>query len=260
MHFKFLGSGGVYPIPSATCNCKICAEARIKGFPYKRTTQSLFLYDIYALFDTPDCINEQLNTHSIEHINNIFYTHFHPDHTMGYRIIEILHNSQDEIINVYMPENKINISINSFQSVFDYLESKSMCKIIHNESNYRFGNIRITRVPLNCSDVQGYLIQQHNKSVFFCPCHAKYIPLELESLYNIDVMILGIGYLKYMNNTTTHFESDILKIIDNYAPKKTLLTHLEEIDKLSFDDYLELEKKYSNKAISFAYDGMDLFV
>jgi phosphoribosyl 1,2-cyclic phosphate phosphodiesterase len=34
---EFLGSGGAVPTPRPGCECRICAEARLKGVPYSRT-------------------------------------------------------------------------------------------------------------------------------------------------------------------------------------------------------------------------------
>lgn len=65
MKFTILGSGGAMRIPRACCTCSVCMEARQKGFPYKRLGQSLFLHNGHILFDTPEYINEELNSHSI---------------------------------------------------------------------------------------------------------------------------------------------------------------------------------------------------
>ena len=42
MNVIILGSGGCVSTPRACCNCRVCTEARQKGFPYARTGCSLF--------------------------------------------------------------------------------------------------------------------------------------------------------------------------------------------------------------------------
>lgn len=84
MKFTILGSGGAIRIPRACCSCKVCKEARLKGFPYKRLGQSLFLHEDSILFDTPEDINEELNIHNVDEVKHIFYSHWHPDHTLGW--------------------------------------------------------------------------------------------------------------------------------------------------------------------------------
>ena len=49
MKFIITGSGGCVSIPRPLCTCKICNEARDKGYPYVRCGCSLFLDDIKLL-------------------------------------------------------------------------------------------------------------------------------------------------------------------------------------------------------------------
>ncbi len=88
MNLIILGSGGCTPIPRPGCTCPVCEEAREEGIPYARTGPSLFLEDINALFDTPEDVCQQLTRETIQTVNHIFYTHWHPDHTLGMRIVE----------------------------------------------------------------------------------------------------------------------------------------------------------------------------
>lgn len=83
-----LGSGGCTPIPRPGCTCPVCEEARHKGIPFARGGPSFFLENINALFDTPEDILHQLNRERIQKVDYIFYTHWHPDHTMGMRVVE----------------------------------------------------------------------------------------------------------------------------------------------------------------------------
>ena len=90
MQILILGSGGCNPIPRATCQCNVCIEAREKGVPYSRSGPSIFIEGINALFDTPEEINSQLNRENITEVEYVFYTHWHPDHTLGMRLFEQL--------------------------------------------------------------------------------------------------------------------------------------------------------------------------
>ena len=90
MNIVILGSGGCVCTPRACCNCRVCVEARQKGFPYARTGCSLFIEDANILIDTPEDINDALNHADIQKVEHIFYSHCDPDHTMGMRVIEQL--------------------------------------------------------------------------------------------------------------------------------------------------------------------------
>ena len=90
MNVIILGSGGCVSTPRACCNCRVCTEARQKGFPYARTGCSLFVEDVNLLIDTPEDINASLNNSGIQKVEHILYSHCDPDHTMGMRVVEQL--------------------------------------------------------------------------------------------------------------------------------------------------------------------------
>lgn len=90
MNVIILGSGGCVSRPRACCNCRVCTEARLKGFPYARTGCSLFIEEANILIDTPEDINASLNNADIQKVEHILYSHCDPDHTMGMRVIEQL--------------------------------------------------------------------------------------------------------------------------------------------------------------------------
>lgn len=90
MKIKIIGSGGCVSTPKPCCSCKVCTEAREKGFPYARTGCSLFVEDAKVLIDTPEDINYALNHANIDQVNYVLYSHMDPDHTMGMRLFEQL--------------------------------------------------------------------------------------------------------------------------------------------------------------------------
>lgn len=254
MKFTILGSGGAIRIPRACCDCSICNEARQKGYPYKRLGQSLFLHDENILFDTPEDINEELNDHKIKEVNHIFYTHWHPDHTLGCRIIESLMDGVDnkKPIDVHMPEENIEIVINKSNSIFAFYNSTGFCNVISSDREVVINLIKITKIKLLNDFAYAFLIQENDKKVLYCPCHGMHLPYEGE-IYNVDLMIIGKGYSKYTHEEWTNFERDTLRIIKDLEPKQVVLTHIEESDGLGYDDYVEIEKEYDN--IKFGYDG-----
>ena len=257
MQFTLLGSGGALRIPRACCTCKVCNEARLKGFPYKRMGQSLFLHDSSILFDTPEDINEELNNFNISEVKNIFYSHWHPDHTLGCRIIEVLASGRKDkkTINIFMPEEQIELAFNKGSSIFSFYESMGFCKIISLNKNEVFKDIMISRIKLLNDFSYAFLIESQAKKVLYCPCHSISIPI-IQELCNIDLMILCIGYVNKLEDNITNFNRDIKKIYNELSPKKIILTHIEEVDGLSYDDFKKMEEK--NPDFIFAYDGMKI--
>jgi phosphoribosyl 1,2-cyclic phosphate phosphodiesterase len=86
---EILGSAGATTAPRPGCDCPICGEARSRGVPYARTGPSLFLHGADVLFDTPEESPFQLDRAGIRRIAGCFYSHWHPDHTMGRRVWEL---------------------------------------------------------------------------------------------------------------------------------------------------------------------------
>jgi len=255
MRFTILGSGGAIRIPRACCLCKVCQEARLRGFPYKRLGQSLFLHGESILFDTPEDINEELNIHNVDEVKHIFYSHWHPDHTLGCRIIEVLMDSRVDKapINVYMPPENIELTFNKSNSIFSFYEHLGYCKIINRDFVVKFGKISIKRIKLLNNFAYAFLIQEEDKKVLFCPCHSMFLPIS-DELYDVDLLIMGLGYFNITEDDITNFQRDNLRIVSELKPKKVVFTHIEESDGLNFDDFKKLEQKYSN--FEFAYDGM----
>lgn len=255
MKFTILGSGGAIRIPRACCTCKVCQEARGKGFPYKRLGQSLFLHNGSILFDTPEDINEELNNHQIEEVNHIFYTHWHPDHTLGCRIIEVLREDKRDKapIPVYMPPENIEIAFNNNNSIFSFYEELGYCKVINTDANIMLDRVSIKRIKLLNNFAYAFLLEEDNKKVLYCPCHSMHLPI-INELYNVDLLIMGLGLMNSTEEEVTSFQRDNLRIIEELKPKKAVFTHIEESDGLSFEDYQKIEKEYRN--LEFAYDGM----
>ena len=88
MRIEILGSGGAITTPRPGCACRVCVQARELGRPYSRTGPSVFVHGPDVLFDTPEESKEQLNRAGIGRVSAGFYSHWHPDHTMGRRVWE----------------------------------------------------------------------------------------------------------------------------------------------------------------------------
>ena len=140
MNVIILGSGGCVSTPRACCNCRVCTEARQKGFPYARTGCSLFVEDVNLLIDTPEDINASLNNSGIQKVEHILYSHCDPDHTMGMRVVEQL--KMDWLANSLgkKPDNPIEVASlpailedikkqgTKYGSIIEYYEAKGLVK------------------------------------------------------------------------------------------------------------------------------------
>lgn len=273
-------------IPRAACSCKVCKEARRKGLPYSRSGAALFVKDINALVDTPEEVFSQLNRENILKVRHIFYTHWHPDHTLGMRVVEQI--STDWLrkylklkpdkpkVKVYALKevmNDLQAIKNKFGSYFLHYETIGAIetKTITENKELTLGNINVIPVPVlegpgRSSTV--FVFKEGNKKVIYAPCDLRPFPETNLLLKNSDVLILGgaipdgalkKGYVVPENNVLRKEQfsfSEIIKLIKKLKAKRTILTHLEEEWGKSYTDYLKLEKKYARYNISFAFDGM----
>ncbi len=288
MKIKILGSGGCVSLPLPTCQCEVCIEAREKGAPFSRTGCSIFIEDINALIDTPENSVEQLNRENICQVDNIFYSHWDPDHTLGMRIIELLKlrwldlyikdKKAEKKIEVYGLSKVINdlkAIKNKYGSYLDYYEGSGLININSVEAKelINIGNIEVYFLPVIQGDAATiFVLREGNKRVIYAPCDIKPFPEGEELLSNADLLIIGNvipdeplkdGYVIPKDNILKKelfTMEEVIEIINNYNIKSTIITHIEEDWGKSYLDYKELEKKYSKYNISFAYDGMEILL
>lgn len=279
MNVIILGSGGCVSTPRACCNCRVCTEARRKGFPYARTGCSLFIEDVNILIDTPEDINASLNNSGIQKVEYILYSHCDPDHTMGMRVIEQLKmdwladslgkkaDTPIGIISLPTILEDIKKQSTRYGSVMAYYEAKGLVytKGIHVFKN---NNILVELVPVDEQEhVTIFIISSGGKKIIYAPCDVKPFP-KSEKFRDADVLIIGNtivgdvlkdGFVLNKDNPLRKelFTLDEIDTIrEQYGIKEVIITHLEEDWGKSYDDYRELEKKLNS--IHFAYDGLKI--
>lgn len=277
MNIIILGSGGCVSTPKACCDCPVCREARLKGFPYARTGCSLFIEGANILIDTPEDINASLNNAHVQKVEHIFYSHCDPDHTMGMRVIEQLKmdwlansvgktlNDPIEVASLPVILEDIKKQGTRYGSALGYYEARGL---IYTQGIRAFtaGNLSIELIPVDEQEhVTIFIISSDSKKIIYAPCDVKPFPVS-EKFRNADVLIIGNtivgdilkdGFVLKEDNPLRE-ELFTLEEVDSirkqYEIKKVIITHLEEDWGKSYDDYRELEKELD--AIQFACDGM----
>jgi phosphoribosyl 1,2-cyclic phosphate phosphodiesterase len=242
------------------------------------------LEDIHAVFDTPEDSYHQLNRENVTYVDSIFYTHWHPDHTMGMRVIEqMTMHFLAWFLEGKEPTKKINICAlsevlrdikdikNRYSSYLEYYESDGLVSLVGLEAETPFtvGDIEIIPLPVVQSTFMStvYIIMSKGKKVGYAPCDSKPFPVH-GLLEDLDVLFIGDvvpeGKLKdgytilegNMLRDEVYMMDELLEIITTYAIKKTIVVHIEEEWGRSFDDYKGIEEQYKRFNIEFAFDGM----
>jgi len=285
MKLIILGSGGATTIPRPGCQCRVCKQARTKGAPYSRSGPSLFIQDINLLFDTPEEVAAQLNRERIATVDYVFYTHWHPDHTLGIRIIEQMNKfwlatfvkgttPWKRVAICALPEvvNDLKAISNRDGSFFDYYEKLNLTTMVSLEDRTPKEIRDFNVVPFLVSQGQGetstvYMIQQDERKVVYAPCDVKPFPLD-RRLIGANLLIIGgvfpegplkEGIVIPRDNELRrklYSLTEIVELVEKISAKRTLIVHIEEEWGKSFDNYKKLEEKYKAWNLQFAYDGM----
>lgn len=279
MNIMILGSGGCVSTPRACCGCRVCTEARLKGFPYARTGCSLFIEDANILIDTPEDINTALNNAGVQKVEHILYSHCDPDHTMGMRVIEQLKMDWLAVSSGKALEDPIEVASlpviledikkqgTRYGSILAYFEAKGLI-CTRKIRSLQDKNISVELIPVDEEEhVAVFLITSENRKVIYAPCDVKPFP-ESEKFREADALIIGNtivgdvlkdGFILKEDNPLRK-ELFTLEEIDalrrRYAIREAIITHLEEDWGKSYDDYRKLEAEWD--AIRFAYDGMKI--
>jgi len=261
-----LGSGGATPTPRPFCRCKTCEKARKVGEPYKRNSCSLFVNDINTVIDCGEDIADSLNRRDIKQIDNLFITHWHPDHTFGFRPIleanfDFIKNKPKRAIDVYIPKKVFETLKQRFPTI-DYLlntQKTGNLHLIEDGEIVKIGDILISVVGYKGinSDTYAYLIQQGKKKILYAPCDTISFD-NYKNFHDLDLLINECGLFSNISSEISF--DDLVKRIREINPKKTILTHIEEVEiNIWGEEYLQkMKEKYSDIKFDFASDGMEI--
>lgn len=279
MYVEFLGTGGAITTPRPGCNCTVCREARHKGVPYSRTGPSLFVHGPDILIDTPEEIKRQLNRAGIRHVPHCFYSHWHPDHTMGRRVWEMNYDwqqwpPQHRITDVYLPQ-QVAVDFRERLGAWEhlqYLQEQGVVRlsVLEDGETIAFGETQVYPFRLAQSYVYAFLFTQEETRVLIAPDELLgWSPPPL--VQGVDLAIMPMGILEFdpfsgeRRIPADHFilETEAtfrqtLDMVREMEARAVIMTHVEEMSRLGYDDLLRLEERLKEDEfnVRFAYDTM----
>lgn len=281
MKIEILGSGGAITTPKPCCKCRVCMEARERGVPYSRTGPSYFIHSLNLLVDTPEEIKFQLNRSHIEAVDICFYTHWHPDHVMGRRVWEMHKdwgsNGKPTHCTRLLITGKVIEDFKSHLGTWEdlmFYERQGLVEIRTLGSSERalLKDIWLSVIALANGSMFGLQLDEAGKRVILIPDELEgWSPQPEHKGADLAILPMGIceinpltGERNFPPNSPTlssecTFEAT-LKIVKELKAKRTILSHIDEPEGLSYEDLCLLEAKLQGEGIpvEFAYDGMIL--
>src|SRR5579884_1832556 len=262
MKVEILGSGGAVTIPRPGCGCDVCVEARAKGAPYARTGPSVFVHGPDVLIDTPEESKLQLNRSQVTRIAAGLYSHWHPDHTAGRRVWEARNFDfrswppRAETTPVYIPERVWGDfeRHHGLAEQFRFLEKQGTVKVhlLGEGASFDLDGTRVTAVPLAAENAHAFLFEGDGARVLVAMDETHgWDPPDLGPL---DLAVIPLGVFEHHPFTgerkipeefctppvrKTRYATALAQL-QTLAPKRGVLSHIEEMDGMTHDDLVRL--------------------
>jgi phosphoribosyl 1,2-cyclic phosphate phosphodiesterase len=274
---EILGSGGAVTIPRPGCGCRVCVQAREQGAPYARSGPSVFVHGPDVLIDTPEESKEQLNRSQVTTIGAGLYSHWHPDHTAGRRMWESRNFNfrswppQFETTPVYVPERVWHDFETHYglADQFRFLERQGTIEVrrLAEGEQFEVGGARVTPVPLAGENAHAFLFEGAGKRILIAMDETQ--GWDPPALGPLDLAVLPIGVFEHHPFTGERLIPEefckppvhktryatTLELVRALSPRRTVLSHIEEMDRLSHDELVRLGAADGWEP---AYDGMVL--
>jgi phosphoribosyl 1,2-cyclic phosphate phosphodiesterase len=287
MRVEILGSGGAATIPRPGCMCRVCVEARERGLPCSRTGPSTFVHGPNVLFDTPEEAKLQLDRARIGEIAACFYSHWHPDHTMGRRVFETRNGDfrtwppaakRNKVTDVYLPEqvaDDFRVWLGGMAHL-EFMQQRGWVRVheLADGDTVTIDGVEIRPFRLAEDYVYAFELRDGSRRLLLAPDETNgWVPPD--EVRGVDLAVIPMGICEHDVFTgdrridAAHpilaveatFE-ETLGIVGELEAGRVVLSHIEEMDTLSYDDLLRLEERLraEGRDVTFAYDGMTIAV
>jgi phosphoribosyl 1,2-cyclic phosphate phosphodiesterase len=278
MKLVVLGSGGSQPTPKTGCDCRTCQAARLEmrrdpKSRHVRTGPSLWLPEHGVLIDTPEESNAQLNLHADGALNlaHVLWSHFHPDHTAGVRIVEFIARWGSSGVPTHLPED-LEMSLLEL-NLFQFAVQRHHLKIyrVRDREAFQLGDLSVTMLRhAGEMPMYSFLLEDANSRFLYNPDHV--MTLDLTGLEHLECAIVQVGlmpdgtqpFILPPDHPARKVLLPLETICENAAKlgwKKLFFTHLYETIRLFPEEYDALGQKLSDQyglEIGFSHDGMTL--
>lgn len=254
MTLRFLGTGTSFGVPVVGCDCATCASADPRD---RRSRHGAVIEEgeRRLLVDTPPELRLQLLDAGVSHVNAVWFTHFHADHTAGVDDIRVFSGRGQGPVPVYADAACANALRHSFRYIFDAsmrpVKGTSKPEAdLHTFRAYQpveVGGFRLTPLPVPHGPVTVYGFRCGDLGYI---TDAKCLPRRtLDVLRGVRVLVLNA--LWFGKSHPTHFSvEEAVEAAAEVGAERTFLTHLSHRT-----SHAELEARLP-EGVAAAYDGL----
>ena len=229
-----------------------------------------------VLFDTPEDVDKSLEREGIHQVRHLVYTHWHPDHTAGRRVLEqlnmdCLNPKARRITHVWLPTwvREDFRKRHGLEDNLEYFERAGIARIhdVGEGERFQLDGLSVRPYRMAQPGLTAYILERESRRLVFALDDTKDWKPGTEFL-EPDLLVLETGWFERdpqgqvsvppghtIRNEEASFE-ETLGIIERINPRKAALIHIEQLWARSYEDYLELEKKHKSYRLQFGYDGL----
>lgn len=252
MKVRVLGSGTSNGVPVVGCGCPVCTSTNPRN---RRTRASVLISEgnTNILIDTATEFRLQAVEAGIDHLDAIFFTHAHADHTHGLDDVRSL--THEKPVDVYADPLARDEILQRFSYIFrpkpntGAIPRVNMHTLPDNPNGpVCCGGVEVRPIPIlhGKMEIRGYRM---GGFAYLTDC--SFIPeSSFALLEDLDLLILDA--LRYRPHPTHFSVDEALAAIRRIAPRRALLTHM--CHKL---EYGQLAAELP-EGVSPAYDGLEI--
>jgi phosphoribosyl 1,2-cyclic phosphate phosphodiesterase len=265
----------------------VCVESREKGGRSARTGPSTFVHGPNILFDTPEESKFQIERAGIGEIAACFYSHWHPDHTMGRRVWETRNGDfrtwpreakRPLVTDVYLPEqvaHDFRVWLGGMAHL-EFMRDRGWIRIheLHDGDTVEIGEVVVRPFRLAENYVYAFELTDGNRRLLVAMDELNgWSPPPAVTGCNLAVLPMGICEFDLFTGERLIREDhpvlvyeatfvETLGIAAKLNAGQIVLSHVEEMDCISYNDLLRVEKQLQGEGrnVRFAWDGMTIDV
>jgi phosphoribosyl 1,2-cyclic phosphate phosphodiesterase len=253
MRVTILGCGPSIGVPSLGNNWGQCDPKNSRN----RRSRCSILVEInqtVILVDTSPDLRAQLLDANVDHINGVFFTHGHADHTHGLDDLRPMFWRMEEQINIYGDKTTLSM----LESRFDYMFKKADSSPPYFRVPLISNTIELSPIKINDIIIEPY-IQNHgvsgtslgfifNQKFAYSTDVSTMESSDLDRLKGIDVWV--VDCLRETKSMAHSHLDQTLEWITTVNPRRSFLTHMT-----NDIDYDKMLKKLPD-TVEPAYDGL----